>query len=414
MLTATVTQGRRAGHRPAALPRRLRAPGLAARRRPRLPARPPRRRHRAGPEISFDTEFPAAGRYRLFLDFRHGGSVHTAAFTVTVDGTDGQGMATETTEALPRAEVRAGEPRRVELDITGMTCASCANRIERKLNKLDGVTASVNYATERARVTHPATVTTGRPPRDRRRGRVRRHAARSRAGARCETDERGPRARRAPPAAAGLGAAHPAGGADGDGPGAPVRRLAVAVADPGRARRGLGRVALPPGRAGEPAARQHHHGHARLGRRAGGVRLVAGRPLPRHRGRDRHDAPVPLHPRADQRARQHLPRGRGRRDDVPAGRALVREALEAAGRSRAAGADGARRQGRHGAPRRRRDASPRGRAAGRGRLRGPAGGEGRDRRGRRERYVGGRRRDADRRVGACGRRPGRVGGRCAR
>ena len=41
-----------------------------------------------------------------------------------------------------------------------MTCASCANRIERKLNKLDGVTASVNYATERALVTHPATVST--------------------------------------------------------------------------------------------------------------------------------------------------------------------------------------------------------------------------------------------------------------
>ncbi|QGU28795.1 copper-translocating P-type ATPase [Microbacterium oryzae] len=36
-----------------------------------------------------------------------------------------------------------------------MTCASCANRIERKLNKLDGVTASVNYATEKARVTVP-------------------------------------------------------------------------------------------------------------------------------------------------------------------------------------------------------------------------------------------------------------------
>jgi hypothetical protein len=40
-----------------------------------------------GPEISFGTEFPAAGRYRLFLDFRHGGSVHTAAFTVSVEGT---------------------------------------------------------------------------------------------------------------------------------------------------------------------------------------------------------------------------------------------------------------------------------------------------------------------------------------
>ncbi|MCK8616003.1 heavy metal translocating P-type ATPase [Gordonia sp. C13] len=43
----------------------------------------------------------------------------------------------------------------VDLDISGMTCASCANRIERKLNKLDGVTASVNYATERAHVEVP-------------------------------------------------------------------------------------------------------------------------------------------------------------------------------------------------------------------------------------------------------------------
>lgn len=44
----------------------------------------------------------------------------------------------------------------VELVIGGMTCASCANRIERKLNKLDGVTASVNYATEKASVQAPA------------------------------------------------------------------------------------------------------------------------------------------------------------------------------------------------------------------------------------------------------------------
>jgi Cu+-exporting ATPase len=41
---------------------------------------------------------------------------------------------------------------RVELPIEGMTCATCASRIERKLNKLDGVTATVNYATEKAAV----------------------------------------------------------------------------------------------------------------------------------------------------------------------------------------------------------------------------------------------------------------------
>ena len=46
----------------------------------------------------------------------------------------------------------------VDLDITGMTCASCANRIERKLNKLDGVTATVNYSTEKARVEYPETI----------------------------------------------------------------------------------------------------------------------------------------------------------------------------------------------------------------------------------------------------------------
>jgi Cu+-exporting ATPase len=42
--------------------------------------------------------------------------------------------------------------RELELAIGGMTCASCANRVERKLNRLAGVTASVNYATERATV----------------------------------------------------------------------------------------------------------------------------------------------------------------------------------------------------------------------------------------------------------------------
>ncbi|MEV7596363.1 heavy metal translocating P-type ATPase [Kitasatospora sp. NPDC089797] len=50
-----------------------------------------------------------------------------------------------TTQAPASAEV--------ELSIGGMTCASCAARIEKKLNRMDGVSASVNYATEKARVT---------------------------------------------------------------------------------------------------------------------------------------------------------------------------------------------------------------------------------------------------------------------
>jgi len=52
----------------------------------------------------------------------------------------------------------AGRVRGAELAIGGMTCASCAARIEKKLNKLDGVTAAVNFGTETARVTFPAAV----------------------------------------------------------------------------------------------------------------------------------------------------------------------------------------------------------------------------------------------------------------
>ncbi|MGW0162505.1 heavy metal translocating P-type ATPase [Mycobacterium sp. NPDC003323] len=45
------------------------------------------------------------------------------------------------------------------LDVGGMTCASCAARIEKRLNRIDGVEASVNFATEQARVAFPDTVT---------------------------------------------------------------------------------------------------------------------------------------------------------------------------------------------------------------------------------------------------------------
>ncbi|MEV0081675.1 heavy metal translocating P-type ATPase [Saccharopolyspora sp. NPDC050642] len=51
------------------------------------------------------------------------------------------------TETSPTAEI--------ELAIGGMTCASCAARIERRLGKLDGVTATVNYATEKAKISYP-------------------------------------------------------------------------------------------------------------------------------------------------------------------------------------------------------------------------------------------------------------------
>ncbi|WP_030868572.1 heavy metal translocating P-type ATPase [Streptomyces sp. NRRL F-2747] len=50
--------------------------------------------------------------------------------------------------------IAAAEAAQVELTIGGMTCASCAARIEKKLNRMDGVTATVNYATEKARVSY--------------------------------------------------------------------------------------------------------------------------------------------------------------------------------------------------------------------------------------------------------------------
>ncbi|MER6711443.1 heavy metal translocating P-type ATPase [Streptomyces sp. NPDC000877] len=51
-----------------------------------------------------------------------------------------------------------GTGAEVELTIGGMTCASCAARIEKKLNRMDGVTATVNYATEKAKVSYAGEV----------------------------------------------------------------------------------------------------------------------------------------------------------------------------------------------------------------------------------------------------------------
>ncbi|MFE7647551.1 heavy metal translocating P-type ATPase [Streptomyces phaeoluteigriseus] len=66
-----------------------------------------------------------------------------------------------TTTPAPTAAAEPSEASatsEVELLIGGMTCASCAARVEKKLNRMDGVTATVNYATEKARITHPAEV----------------------------------------------------------------------------------------------------------------------------------------------------------------------------------------------------------------------------------------------------------------
>ncbi|MGI5394830.1 heavy metal translocating P-type ATPase [Streptomyces sp. CA-251251] len=71
----------------------------------------------------------------------------TASDTVAPDTTASDAVA---------SEPAAPDLAEVELLIGGMTCASCAARVEKKLNRMDGVTAAVNYATEKARITYPA------------------------------------------------------------------------------------------------------------------------------------------------------------------------------------------------------------------------------------------------------------------
>ncbi|MGR6970485.1 heavy metal translocating P-type ATPase [Streptomyces cynarae] len=60
---------------------------------------------------------------------------------------------TSTTAPAPMNDATARSE--VELTIGGMTCASCAARVEKKLNRMEGVTATVNFATEKAKISYP-------------------------------------------------------------------------------------------------------------------------------------------------------------------------------------------------------------------------------------------------------------------
>ncbi|MGW3200472.1 heavy metal translocating P-type ATPase [Streptomyces sp. NPDC001118] len=64
----------------------------------------------------------------------------------------------ETGPASPIGDAPEAGTSRVELLIGGMTCASCAARVEKKLNRMDGVSATVNYATEKAKIAFGAGV----------------------------------------------------------------------------------------------------------------------------------------------------------------------------------------------------------------------------------------------------------------
>ena len=185
----------------------------------------------------------------------------------------------------------------VELTIGGMTCASCAARIERKLNKLDGVTGDGQLRHREGQ---------GRVPGG--------HGA-ARPGGRWSRPPATPPSCRSAPT--------PAADAD-DGAGDPIRVLrrrliaAVALAVPvivlamvpalqftywqwlslvlATPVVAWGALAVPPAALDQPAARHRHDGHADLAGRLRGVRLVAVRAVPRRRRHAGHDRRLPARP----------------------------------------------------------------------------------------------------------------------
>ena len=116
------------------LPRRQGPPGRAARGRPRLPPRPPARRRPAPDVIPFDGDLPDRRPLPPLPPVQ----------------ARRRGADRRRSRRRCRDEPAATARERLELPIEGMTCASCANRVEKRLNELDGVEATVNFATERA------------------------------------------------------------------------------------------------------------------------------------------------------------------------------------------------------------------------------------------------------------------------
>ena len=240
--------------------------------------------------------------------------------------------------ATPKAE------ERVDLALEGMTCAACAGRIERKLNKLDGVDASVNYATEQAAVRFDSSRVAVADLI----GAVEGAGYHARLAAEAgDGDDRSRSLRSAPDRRRGPDSASRRAV---DDPAAAIRRLGVARARACHTGRVLGRLRLPSSCTHERAVPRRDDGHAHLHRHSCGVGLV-GRGACR-RGR-----------------RGHVLRGGGGDHDADLARPLLRGSREAAL---------GRRDPR--TPRDRRQGSPS--SAGR------HGGLGPDRRGRRRRSHG--------------------------
>ena len=101
-----------------------------------------------GPAVRFAVDVPSAGTYGLYFDFSHGGSVHTASVIAAAAATapchrrPPRGLSCHVDHTRHLHHFRRRAPDELvpfDLAIGGMTCASCAARIEKRLNKLDGV-----------------------------------------------------------------------------------------------------------------------------------------------------------------------------------------------------------------------------------------------------------------------------------
>ena len=185
------------------------------------------------------------------------------------------------------AAAPGGAVRAVELAIGGMTCASCAARVEKKLSKLDGVSRDGQLRHRHRPGEFPGRAARHRTDLGGRAGRLHRgpaRATRRRAGRGCGRRGRRRRGIRVAAAAAGVtGAGHPGGGG-GDDPGVAVPELAVGVPGAGLPGGRVGSVAVPPGRVRQRPARRRDHGHAGVGRGHRGVPVVAVRAVLRRRG----------------------------------------------------------------------------------------------------------------------------------
>ena len=235
----------------------------------------------------------------------------------------------------------------VDLSIDGMTCASCAHRIEKKLNKLDGVTATVNFATEKAHVQYGNEVTPEQLVATVEDAGYQAHLPAAPLEAAADEDPIASLRQRLLISAVLTVPVI----AHGHGAGAAVHLLAVAVPGTRGAGRDLGRMAVPPGGVGEPQARQRNDGHAYLDGHAGGTGLVGLRAVLGHRRHAGDEACVRIDDRAHRRNRQHLPRSRGGSDHVHPCRPLLRGSGQTSRGSSTGGAAGTRRQGCLGAQR---------------------------------------------------------------